>query len=148
MKAFITYAGLTLFFGIILYAGLHQLQQLRIESQQTFNIAPLVIYTTLFPVLLGALLRIPRFIKDVQAGFFGFNWAKFAAIAVPALYVTFAPLLALTEWAHQIPFFTQITPFNGSAITIAGMIAGYVLLDSFILRKAPEHPDSMSKRTA
>jgi hypothetical protein len=136
MKAFITYAGLTLFFGIILYAGLHHLQKLRIESHQTFNIAALAIYTTLFPVLLGALLRVPRFVKDIQDGFFGFNWAKFTAIAVPALYVTFAPLLALTEWGHQIPLFVQITPFNGSAITIAGMIAGYVLLDSFTQRRA------------
>ncbi|MGY3718753.1 hypothetical protein ACWE42_24935, partial [Sutcliffiella cohnii] len=59
-----------------------------------------------------------------------FNVPKFLGICLPALYITFVPLVALTSFGKYILFYSELTLLaNPNIITITGLIGGYVLLD-------------------
>lgn len=131
MKKFITYLGWTVLFGVILYIG-HQIQvNLREVGNSTYNLVPYAVFFTCFPVLVGILLRASKWVKEIKEGSrWTFNVPKFLGICLPALYITFVPLVALTSFGQYILFYSELVLLaNTNITTITGLIGGYVLLD-------------------
>lgn len=116
-----------------MYFGM-QLQELAVErSRMTYDFFPRQLYYALFPVVIGLLIRTPKFILQWKSSrSLNFDWILFAAVGLPALYVvvmTFLPFSPLGAGWLGIPEIVQI---GGATVpTIAGLVFGYVLLDSF-----------------
>ncbi|MBT2570744.1 hypothetical protein [Planococcus sp. ISL-110] len=133
MKRFFYYFVWTLAIGLILYFGMELQEQVAERSQMTFNLFPLQAYMALFPVVIGLLIRIPKFILQLKKRkSWTFDWVLFAAIGLPALYLVlmaFVPFSPLGEGWLPIP---QILLIGGTTVpTIAGLVFGYVVLESF-----------------
>ncbi|MFC0559026.1 hypothetical protein [Halalkalibacter alkalisediminis] len=129
MKNYMKYIIWTLVIGIIYYIGFSFQFHLKEEAHRNFNMLPVVIYGTFFPVLLGILLRLPRLIKEIkEKKEWTVNWAKLITVGFPTLYITFVPLLSFTFLGKYLPFMFEIIQLE--ITTISGLIFGYVLLDS------------------
>jgi hypothetical protein len=60
-----------------------------------------------------------------------FDWTKVIAIGIPALYVALFPILSSTSFGTNFLFGQVLVLFeNTTLITTAGIVFGYVLLDS------------------
>lgn len=132
MKRFLEYFIWTIFIGLVMYIGYKVQFTLQETAKSTGRIAPFLIFPTLFPILIGMLLRVPLLVKQMREGKeWNLNVPKLLAICLPALYITLSPLFYLTPFGHHLPFSLQLTVFSGTSITaMTGMIFGYVLLDS------------------
>ncbi|ART75014.1 hypothetical protein B4U37_02670 [Sutcliffiella horikoshii] len=129
MKKFFRYFVWTIVIGLIYYAGLRYELYLLNEAQMNYNFWPQVIFAALFPILIGILLRLPKLIKEIQQEkVWSVNWMKLLAVGLPTLYVSLVPVLLLTGLFKYIPFAMDIIHFDFA--TLAGVVFGYVLLDS------------------
>jgi len=137
MKRFLYYFAWSIGIGVIVYAGLQFQQSLVVRSQETFNPVPLWVYIAIFPVVIGLLMRLPKFLQErTEWRIIGFDWSKFLAVSIPALTVIILSILPFMP-IENIPYPSFYDPFNlilfsgTTAQTIAGHVFGYVLLDSF-----------------
>lgn len=135
LKRFLYYFIWTIAIGFVLYVGMQLQLQVAERAQLTFNIFPLHLYIALFPVIIGLLVRTPKFILQLkERKSWTFDWILFAAVGLPALYLvimTFLPFSPLGRWL-PIHMFLYI---NGSTVTtIAGLVLGYMMLDSFKIK--------------
>ena len=138
MKRFFYYFIWSIAIAFVVYMGL-QLQHLLGErAAAAFNPAPLWIYVAIFPVVIGLLLRTPKFLlerKESRIG--GFDWGKFLAIGVPAflvLVLSVLPLMPVSNPIFSDELYVQLDLIlysSTTAQTIAGLVFGYTLLDSF-----------------
>ncbi|WP_404460567.1 hypothetical protein [Sutcliffiella horikoshii] len=119
----------TMVIGFIYYAGSRYELHLLNEAQMNYNFWPQVIFAALFPILIGILLRLPRLIKEIQQEkTWSVNWLKLLAVGLPTLYVSLVPVLSLTGLFKYMPFAMDIIHLD--LATLAGVVFGYVLLDS------------------
>lgn len=136
MKRFLYYFIWTVVIGFIVYFGM-QLQELAVErSRMSFTVFPRQVYYALFPVVIGLLIRTPKFILQWKSSrSLTFDWIIFAAVGLPTLYIvvmTFLPFSPLGEGWLRLP---ELISIGGATVpTIAGLVFGYVLLDSFKIR--------------
>jgi|GEM_PF-1577463 len=138
MKRFFYYFIWSIAIALVVYAGL-QLQQLLSEKAASeFEPRPLWIYIAIFPIIIGLLLRTPKFMlerKESRIG--GFDWSKFLAVGVPTfivLVLSILPLLPIENLIFSDEVYIQIDMLlfsSTTAQTIAGLVFGYTLLDSF-----------------
>lgn len=129
MRKFLKYFFWTMVIGFIYYGGSRYELHLIEHGQMNYNIWPAVIFATIFPVLIGILLRLPTLIKEIkQDKAWAVNWIKLLAVGLPTLYVALVPLLSLTILGKYLIFAMDIIHLDLS--TLAGVIFGYVLLDS------------------
>lgn len=69
-------------------------------------------------------------IKDKKE--WSFNWIKVIAIGIPALYIASLPILSYSSFGMNFLFVKELMLIeNTTLITTAGIVFGYVLLDSF-----------------
>ncbi|RLJ90756.1 hypothetical protein [Planococcus citreus] len=138
MKRFFYYFIWSIAIIFIVYAGLQLQQVLDERAAAAFNPTPLWIYVVIFPVIIGLLLRTPKFMlerKESRIG--GFDWSKFLAVGVPAFIVlalSILPLLPIGNLIFSDEIYIQIDMLlfsSTTAQTIAGLVFGYTLLDSF-----------------
>lgn len=137
MKRFFYYFGWTIAIGFIIYFGTRYQDWLEEQSSMNFEILPVVLFSTLFPIIIGLLLRMPKLIIEMKQKIqWTFDWVKFIAVALPALYIitiSILPFSLLGEGGIRIP---QIIMVGSPLIQIiAGIVFGYILLDS--LKKQP-----------
>lgn len=129
MRNFLKYFFWTVVIGLICFIGLRYQLELREEGSRNYYIIPSVIYATLFPILFGMLLRLPRLIREIkEKKEWTLNWVKLLTVGLPTLYITLVPLLALTFLGKYLPFAMKIIQLD--VLTISGLIFGYLLLDS------------------
>ncbi|NLP52564.1 hypothetical protein HC179_17860 [Bacillus sp. RO1] len=129
MRKFLWYFVWTVVIGFIYYAGSRYELYLLNKAQMNYNFWPQVIFATLFPILIGILLRLPKLLKEIkQEKTWSVNWMKLLAVGIPTLYVSFIPVLLLSNLIMYIPFVMDIIHLDLS--TLAGLVFGYVLLDS------------------
>lgn len=133
LKRFLYYFIWTLVIGLVLYAGMQFQQQIAERAQMTFNPFLLQAYIALFPVIMGLLIRTPKFILQMKKrNPWKFDWVLFAAIGLPALYIvlmTFVPFSPIGEAWLRIP---DIIVLGRTTVpTIAGLVFGYMVLDGF-----------------
>ncbi|MDN7246903.1 hypothetical protein QWY16_09775 [Planococcus shenhongbingii] len=140
MKRFLYYFAWTIVLGFVLYFGMQLQEQLNEMAQQTFEPAALRVFIALFPVALGLLLRTPKFLLEAKENKSRkFDWPIFAAIGLPSLFLvlmSFLPFMPFIIGWIAIP---EIILIGGTTVpTVAGLVFGYVLLDSFNNRTMKE----------
>lgn len=139
MKRFFYYFIWSIAIAFIVYLGLQLQELLKERMQTTFNLIPYWLYVAIFPFVVGLLLRTPKFMlerKEKRIG--GFDWSKFLGVGLPSLLVlvlSVIPFLPLPFENMPYPeFYNQISLIlfsSTTAQTIAGLVFGYTLLDSF-----------------
>lgn len=143
LKRFLYYFVWTLVIGFIAYMGTIIEADIAETARQSFNPFPRVLFVALFPVILGFLMRLPKFLlerKEHRPA--GFDWFKFLAVGVPSLYVVAMTFLPFTSLGVPIPFFMLTSETSLTAIaTTAGIVFGYVFLDSFHKTEAADRKD-------
>lgn len=133
MKRFVYYFAWTLAIVFIVYIGTVIEANIVETARETYELFPRVLFVATFPVILGFLMRLPRFLLErKEQKFRGFDWFKFLAVGVPSLYFVVMTFLPYTSIGAAIPSFmmTSQTSLTTIAYT-AGIVFGYVLLDSF-----------------
>lgn len=133
MKRFVYYFAWTLAIVFIVYIGTVIEANIVETARETYELFPRVLFVAIFPVILGFLMRLPRFLLErKEQKFGGFDWLKFLAVGVPSLYFVVMTFLPYTSIGAEIPSFmmTSQTSLTTIAYT-AGIVFGYVLLDSF-----------------
>ncbi|MCM3745187.1 hypothetical protein M3193_13690 [Sporosarcina luteola] len=140
MKRFMYYFVWVLFIGFICYLGSQYYMSLKFIAQETFDNKLFFMYSLVFPVIIGMLLKLPVLVKDIkQQKKWTFDWVKLLAIGAPTFFIVTSPVLIYLIWTYtsigQHSIFqdyliiTISTPFT----TAAGIVLGYCLLD--ILKK-------------
>ena len=131
MKRFLYIFFSTVVIGIILYAGMDYQMRLREKTAITFNMQPFIIFASIFPIFIGLLLRLPKLIIEIRdKKKWSLDWVKVITIGTPSLYIAMIPLLVIAFGMNL--FFAQAFMLLGDFTfsSIAGVIFGYVLLDS------------------
>lgn len=131
MKRFLFIFFSTVVIGIILYIGMDYQMRLREKYASTFIVKPYIIFASIFPVFIGLLLRLPKLIIEIKdKKKWSFDWIKVITIGIPSLYIAMIPLLAIA-YGINVLFSNAVMQLGDITFTsIAGVIFGYVLLDS------------------
>ena len=134
MKRFIGYIMWVAIIGIGIYFGLRFRVYLGKEAEISYNNLPITIFSFVFPIIVGILLRLPNFLHENKGKKkWSFDWVKLIAIAFPALYVSLLPYLVYSSLGEKLLFSNQIFLLGDTTVTlttVAGIVFGYVLLDS------------------
>ena len=132
MKRFFYYFGWMLVVFLVFYGG--RVLEIRINeaSMRSFAVMPTVLFTVLFPIILGVVLRLPKFILEIKEDKrWTFDWVKLLAVGLPWLYIIVMSILPFTPMFRgeiRIPQFVMI---GGSTLyMLAGIILGYTLISS------------------
>lgn len=106
--------------------------QLEEEAKMKFELFPVVRFATLFPIVIGLLLRLPKLIIEIyNKKKWTFDWVKFIVIGLPCLYVITMSILPYSPLGEgSIPIPDIIIMGSPTVTTIAGIVFGFVLLDS------------------
>jgi hypothetical protein len=120
--------------GIVFYFGIKYQAHLKNEARMTAKMVPVLVFETIFPIIIGILLRVPKLIMEIrEKRLWTYDWVKIVAVGLPTLYITFLPLLSFTTPFGMDLLFSYEILFLGDpvkTITTSGIIFGYVLLDS------------------
>lgn len=131
LKRFIMYLLWSLIIIAILFFAARITTSLKLQIPQTYNGNSYFIFSWLFPILLGMLLRLPHLAKDIiQRKRWSFDWIKLIAIGLPLLYVSSVPLMYLGIPRIYPEIAIAFTFTNMTGPQIAGVISGYIILDS------------------
>ena len=133
MKRFIIYLVWVIIIGFAIYCGLIFRNYLTKGEEISLETYPIMLFTYIFPILTGILLRLPKFFAEKKGKKkWSFDWIKLITIGAPALYAAFLPLLYFTSFGEQLLFAHEVNLLGDTTIltTIAGLIFGYVFLDS------------------
>jgi hypothetical protein len=131
MKRFLFIFFSTVVIGIIFYLGMEYQVRLREKSAIAFNLMPFIIFASIFPVFIGLLLRLPKLIIEIKdKKQWSFDWIKVITIGIPSLYIAMIPILAFS-YGTNLLFSKAFMLLGDTTLTsIAGIVFGYVLLDS------------------
>lgn len=131
MKRFLFIFFSTVVIGIIFYLGMDYQVKLREKSAITFNLMPFIIFASIFPVFIGLLLRLPKLIIEIKEKTqWSFDWIKVIIIGIPSLYIAMLPLLSFSYGTNLFMSKAFVLLGGTTYTSIAGVVFGYVLLDS------------------
>ncbi|HWI49269.1 MAG TPA: hypothetical protein VNU45_13705 [Rummeliibacillus sp.] len=134
MKRFLSYIIWVVIIGIAIYFGLSFRVYLGKEEEISFNNLPIMIFSFVFPIIVGILLRLPKFLNEKKGKKkWSFDWVKLIAIALPALYVALLPYLTYSSFGENLLFSNEVIMLGETSTTLttlAGVVFGYVFLDS------------------
>ncbi|MEW9501706.1 hypothetical protein [Jeotgalibacillus marinus] len=133
MKRFIKYLICSLIVILVLYFGSEIYLRLEEYRRSNFELRPLMLFIVLFPILVGMMIRFPQLVTDIRLKKgWSIDWVKLSAIGIPSLYIALSPLLLILNVPiiHQVRISFLMSGFLETVTTIAGVIFGYVLLDS------------------
>ena len=129
MKRFFYYFAWTIGIGLIIYLGMKWEFRLKETASTDFNILPVVLFSAIFPIVLGMLFRLPQlFIEIKESKKWSFDWTKFLAVALPALLIV---VLYILSYLAIVPVVLLLLIGSQTLVTVAGIVFGYTLLDSF-----------------
>ncbi|MEI3609144.1 hypothetical protein [Pseudogracilibacillus sp. SO10305] len=127
MKRFLYMFCWMLVIGFLFYYAIQWRMSLVILMKEEFLFLPLMIFTVVFPIILGMLLRLPKLILEwKQYNKWSYDWMKFFVVALPNLFVLILFVLSyfnLFTVMHVFIVGDYILP------TVVGLVFGYVLLD-------------------
>ena len=105
MQKVMLYLCFTLFIVLLLFVGVKVQFYLDTDAQVNFNVYPRLFYFTLFPLIVGILLR---FLQSINRETSKKNWSfqtdKFIAITLPTLFISFSPALLFSPVGAYLPF--------------------------------------------
>ena len=113
--------------GFLFYYAIQWRMSLVILMKEEILFLPLMIFTVVFPIILGMLLRLPKLILEwKQYNKWSYDWMKFFVVALPNLFVLILFVLSyfnLFTVVHVFIVGDYILP------TVVGLVFGYALLD-------------------
>ncbi|MBD7985666.1 hypothetical protein H9649_13810 [Sporosarcina sp. Sa2YVA2] len=132
MKRFLYFFGWTIVLGIMIYLGAKYQFFLKQEYMKNFRVGSFVWFSAIFPIVIGMLLRSPKLINEIKDKRpWTFDWAKFIGIGLPSMFISLAFVLIFYVPGNILQLFPQqIYLGNPTIQTIAGVVFGFVLLDS------------------
>lgn len=134
LKRFLKYLIWTITITIIVYLGLRFRVYLGNEAEISFDNKSIMIFNIVFPILVGVLFRLPKFLEEKKGRKkWRFDWVKLITIAFPSLYIALLPYLIYSSFGETLIFVKQILLLeetSNSLTMIAGIVFGYVLIDS------------------
>lgn len=130
MKKFISniiYAALLVF---LLYGGSQYYQVLRITAGRTFHPIPVVVFSSIFPIIIGIYLAIPSFFSKVRRqGMWEVDWSKLTILGTVSLLLAITPILYfLSPIGQNVPWLVVWLIDFSQGYTIAGVVFGYMIL--------------------
>ncbi|KGX88728.1 hypothetical protein [Pontibacillus marinus] len=135
MKRFLFYFGWTILIGVIMYQNGYQLYRLRMHMNVEYERLPYVIGVTLFPILLGLAMKIPGSWLTRKETKWGFDWIKFLAVGIPTAYIALLWVWTHLQIEEYLPFITTKWYYYSTYQRLAGIVFGYILLDSLRVPK-------------
>lgn len=118
----------------VIYLGLRFRVYLGKEAEVSFDNLPIMFFNIIFPIVLGMLFRLPKFLGEKKGKKkWHLDWLKLIAIALPSLYIALLPYLIYTSYGEKLIFTKQLLLLGDTATTlttIAGLVFGYILVDS------------------
>lgn len=131
MKRFLFIFLSTVIVGGVFYMGMDYQMRLRERSAIVFDIKPFIIFASIFSIFMGMLLRLPKLIIEIKdKKRWSIDWVKVLVIGIPSIYIAMIRLLAIA-YGKNLLFFNEVMLLGDFTFTyIAGVIFGYVLLDS------------------
>ena len=132
MRRFFYYFGWTMAIGIIIYVGAKYQFLLKQEYMKNYEALTFILFSSIFPIGIGMLLRLPKLLIEIKDNRqWTFDWAKFIGIGLPSLCILSMYVLIFYLPESILPFIPQeIFLGNPTVQTIAGVVFGFVLLDS------------------
>ncbi|MFJ7827779.1 hypothetical protein [Psychrobacillus sp. NPDC096623] len=131
MKRFLFLFISTIVIGMIFYFGIGYQAALREQAAIIFDMKPYITFASIFPIFIGLLLRLPKLIIEIKdKKKWTFDWMKVLVIGIPSLYIAIIHLLAFVIGTNLLISKTFLLLGDLSFTGIAGVIFGYVLLDS------------------
>lgn len=104
--------------------------QLQIVASVAFNFLPAALFSVIFPVVMGVLLRLPQFIIELRRNKkWTFDWPKFLAVGLPTSLIL---ILYIIYYLGIAPVLNTMFTSGSTLPTIAGIIFGYIVVDSLI----------------
>lgn len=117
--------------GLIFYWGMNWRYQIEEAANAEYRLFPVVVFSIIFSIVMGMLCRFPQLMIDIKENKkWTFDWPKFIAVGLPTLLIL---ILYILSSLGIVPILHLIFIGDSTLITIAGIVFGYVLLDS--LRK-------------
>jgi len=132
MRKFLYYLSWTVLICFIIYLGAKYQIQLQKEMSQTMEPKKYLNFSVIFPIFIGLLLGLPGLINKIkQQREWSFNWMKLLVIGLPTL-LTILIYLFLAYIPENILQYVPEAIFlrNQTIHIVAGVVLGYVLLDS------------------
>lgn len=127
MKRFLYMFCWMLVIVFLFYCAIQWRMSLVILMKEEILFLPLMIFTVVFPIILGMLLRLPKLILEwKQYNKWSYDWMKFFVVALPNLFVLILFVLSyfnLFTVVHVFIVGDYILP------TVVGLVFGYALLD-------------------
>ena len=128
IKRFLYFFTWTVVVGLLFYWGMDWRYRLEEVANAKAELFPVVLFSTLFPIVMGVLLRLPQLIIEIQDNKkWTFDWSKFIAIGLPTLMIL---IIYNISYLGIIPAIHFILISGTTLATTAGIIFGYILLDS------------------
>jgi|LSQX01.1.fsa_nt_gb hypothetical protein len=87
-----------------------------------------------FPLLVGLLLALPKFVKTArQDGAWKVDWVRLIVLGLPGLLFVLAYMacMAFPQWMALMEITNNILGLHQGLVKIAGLLLGFVLLNSF-----------------
>ncbi|WP_233191245.1 hypothetical protein [Sporosarcina sp. P20a] len=119
--------------GIIIYVGAKYQFLLKQEYMKNYEALTFILFSSIFPIGIGILLRLPKLIIEIKENRqWTFDWAKFMGVGLPSLGVLSMCVLIFTPAGEYfIPLVPEVMYSGNFTIqTIAGVVFGFILLDS------------------
>ena len=126
---FAGYFTYTVLIGYILFKGTQY--QKFLDTLRFTDIDPVLIFSSLFPISIGMLLALPRFIHVFKKqGSWQFDWIKFLAIGLPAFYLTISPITLFPPFSVYFPLYPGrlLLMYSMLPQIVSGITFGYLLL--------------------
>lgn len=132
MKRLFSYFGWTIIIGFIIYLGAKYQIRVEQEAAATLEVIPVVMFSSIFSIVIGMLLRLPKLIKEIKLNkYWAFDWIKFIAIGLPSLCVSLIYVSKYHLPESIVQFIPQAIFLGNTTIQItAGVVFGYILLGS------------------
>jgi hypothetical protein len=107
-------------------------EELRITVSQTYQPAGYVIYSAIYPVLIGMLLLVPGLYSNIRKeGRIKLDWIRLGAVGVPALVLTLSQILYwFTPFGRIIYPILPEWVYAKETVMIGGIILGHTLFSS------------------
>ncbi|MDW7685364.1 MAG: hypothetical protein SCK29_14775 [Bacillota bacterium] len=137
----------SIFLMVILLQGEHYRFLLRRWTGRTFDPVLGLVFLVVFPVFLGLLLALPKFLGVWrQQGRWRYDVVKFLAVGIPAFYIILSvPIMwipVLRPLVSIYPGYWRSLTMQASVMNVAGIVIGYMSL-SALYKKAVNNNESV-----
>lgn len=144
MRKAITYLGYVLGLMLLVYYGVNYQEELRISASRTYDPFPLMQFSQVYPLMVGAYMALPRFISRLRRkGGLSVDWLQILIIGIPTLLISASGILFYYFPSYQLNSLIGrvYVKYGLLGTALMGVVCGYTLLNS-IARKEIE-PDAV-----